>query len=119
MWVYYRMPDLVYIPFSWGERDKANWLAMDHEGVCSLLEVKLPSDCINGFISILDRQLLLNARSEIIMRKEVVMPIDLTYDPIKYVKCYPAACLILYKIRLRNPFDLTAILTNNLVARRY
>ncbi|KAL8730678.1 MAG: hypothetical protein Q9166_003870 [cf. Caloplaca sp. 2 TL-2023] len=67
MWALHRLPKLVYAPFIWGYEDKAMWNSMNHR----------------------DRLLLLNARGGNLMQKDLVMPVELLYDPIERERFYP------------------------------
>ncbi|KAL8790224.1 MAG: hypothetical protein Q9213_000756, partial [Squamulea squamosa] len=56
---YYRLPRLVYVPIRWSKRDKDSWNAMEHK----------------------NRLQTLNVRAGGLMYKDIVMPINLIYDP--------------------------------------
>ena len=84
IWAFYRMPKLIYIPYKWGNRDKAQWRAMSHaRKCCGCLRHMFDAD------SMKDRLQALNARAGALMYKDVVMPMDLAFDAIERVS-YPA-----------------------------
>ncbi|KAL8927757.1 MAG: hypothetical protein Q9208_002173 [Pyrenodesmia sp. 3 TL-2023] len=58
---FYRMPKLVYVPLRWSKKDQADWNSMTHT----------------------NRYLTLNARAGALMYKDLVMPVDLVYDPVE------------------------------------
>ncbi|KAL9035787.1 MAG: hypothetical protein Q9180_004664 [Flavoplaca navasiana] len=61
VWAFHRRPDLVYLPFVWGKKDKDDWMGMKH----------------------IHRSLLLSARGGSIPLRELVLPINLIYEPVQ------------------------------------
>lgn len=75
----HRMPKLIYIPFVWDDREKSIWAEMSHKGTVCPSREEGPGICqLTRRAS--DRHFLLSARSGSIARKDIVMPIDLTYQ---------------------------------------
>ncbi|KAL8818362.1 MAG: hypothetical protein Q9223_002979 [Gallowayella weberi] len=59
LWSFARLPKLIYVPFVWGESDKDVWDSLKHQ----------------------HRLQILNARAGCLMLEDLVMSIEITYDP--------------------------------------
>ncbi|KAL8835993.1 MAG: hypothetical protein Q9176_006562 [Flavoplaca citrina] len=80
---YGRLPALVYVPYVWGPVDKRAWELQSGKGT------SVPYSTRRS-----DRLISLNARTGSIMRKDIVMPVDLTFSleiPVTHLEAFHTA----------------------------